>query len=91
LKHVGVTCVLAESIARIFYRNAITIGLPVLECPDGSTKVAGGDELIVDLKAGTVENTAKTLVLRVIPLPEFMMEVLEDGGLIEHLKGRNRK
>ena len=91
LKHAGVKCVLAESIARIFYRNAITIGLPVLECPEGAKKVEGGDELVVDLKAGKVENITKTLVLRVIPLPGFMMEILEDGGLIEHLKGRSRK
>jgi len=88
LKHAGVKCVLAESFARIFYRNAITIGLPVLECPEVSSKVAGGDELIVNLGAGEVKNKSKNLVLQATKLPEFIMEILNDGGLIEHLRKR---
>ncbi len=88
LKHAGVRCVLAESFARIFYRNAITIGLPVLECPGVSSKVDGGDELVVDLRAGEVENKSKNLALQATQLPEFIMEILDDGGLIEHLRRR---
>jgi len=90
LKHAGVKCVLAESFARIFYRNAITIGLPVLECPEVSSKVEEGDELTVDLRAGKVENKPKNLVLQATQLPEFIMEIFDDGGLIEHLRRRIR-
>jgi len=88
LKYAGVKCVLAKSFARIFYRNAITIGLPVLECPGISSKVEEGDELTVDLRAGKVENKSKNLVLQATQLPEFVMEILGDGGLIEHLRRR---
>lgn len=90
LKHAGVKCVLAEFFARIFYRNAITIGLPVLECPGVSSKVEEGDELAVNLRAGKVENKSKNLVLQATQLPEFIMEILDDGGLIEHLRRRFR-
>jgi len=88
LKHAGIECVLAESFARIFYRNAITIGLPVLECSGISSKVEEGDELGVDLRAGEVENKSKNLVLQATQLPEFIVEILDDGGLIEHLRRR---
>jgi len=88
LKHAGIKCVLAESFARIFYRNAITIGLPVLECSGISSKVEEGDELVVDLRAGEVENKSKNLVLQATQLPEFIVEILDDGGLIEHLRRR---
>jgi 3-isopropylmalate/(R)-2-methylmalate dehydratase small subunit len=88
LKHAGVECVLAESFARIFYRNAITIGLPVLECPRVSIEVREGDELVVDVKAGEVKNKSKNLTLKATQLPEFIMEILNDGGLIEHLRRR---
>ncbi len=88
LKHAGIKCVLAESFARIFYRNAITIGFPVLECPGISSKVEEGDELVVDLRAGEVENKSKNLVLQATQLPEFIVEILDDGGLIEHLRRR---
>jgi len=90
LKYAGVKCVLAESFARIFYRNAITIGLPVLECPGISSKAEEGDELTVDLRAGKVENKSKSLVLQATQLPEFVMEIFGDGGLIEHLRRRVR-
>ncbi|MDG6223269.1 MAG: 3-isopropylmalate dehydratase small subunit [Candidatus Bathyarchaeota archaeon] len=86
LKYAGVKCVLAESFARIFYRNAITIGLPVLVCKDVSTKVNEGDELTVNLQTGKVENLTNGAVLQATKLPEFIMGILDDGGLIKHLK-----
>ena len=86
LKYSGVKCVLAESFARIFYRNAITIGLPVLVCKDVSTKVNDGDELTVNLQTGKVENLTNGAVLQATKLPEFIMGILNDGGLIQHLK-----
>jgi len=88
LKHAGVKCILAESFARIFYRNAITIGLPVLECPEVSSKVEEGDELVVELKEGKVKNKSNNVTLRATQLPGFIMEILDDGGLIEHLRRR---
>jgi len=86
LKHAGVKCVLAESFARIFYRNAIAIGLPVLECSEVSRRVEEGDELVVELRAGKVKNKSNNLTLRATQLPEFIMEILEDEGLIEYLR-----
>ena len=88
LKFSGVKCVLAESFARIFYRNAITIGLPVLVCNGAQNKVKDGDELVVNLQTGKVEDKTSGSVLQATKLPEFIMEVLDDGGLIEHLKRR---
>jgi 3-isopropylmalate/(R)-2-methylmalate dehydratase small subunit len=88
LKYSGVKCVLAESFARIFYRNSITIGLPVLACPGVSGKVEEGDMLVVDLQSGKVEDRTNGSVLEATRLPEFIMEILEDGGLIEQLKRR---
>jgi len=88
LKYAGVKCVLAESFARIFYRNSITIGLPVLVCPGVSSKVEAGDEVAVNLREGRVEDLTNGSVLNATKLPEFIMSILDDGGLIEHLKRR---
>jgi 3-isopropylmalate/(R)-2-methylmalate dehydratase small subunit len=88
LKYSGVKCVLAESFARIFYRNAITIGLPVLVCTGVSDKVKEGDMLTVDLQTGKVEDKTSGSIMQATMLPEFIMEILENGGLISHLKRR---
>ena len=88
LKYSGVKCVLAESFARIFYRNAITIGLPVLVCPGVSSTIKEGDMVTVDLQSGKVEDQTSGSVLQATRLPEFIMEILENGGLISHLKRR---
>jgi 3-isopropylmalate/(R)-2-methylmalate dehydratase small subunit len=88
LKYSGVKCVLAESFARIFYRNSITIGLPVLACPGVSGRVEEGDMMAVDMQGGRVEDRTSGSVLEATRLPEFIMEILDDGGLIEHLKRR---
>lgn len=86
LKHAGVRCVLAGSFARIFYRNAINIGLPVLESPDISKHVEEGDILSVDLEEGKVANETKNHFIDALKLPDFILEILKDGGLIEHLR-----
>ena len=88
LKYAGVRCVLAESFARIFYRNAINIGLPVLECPGISRKVNPGDNLTVDLAEGKVRNDTKGVTLEALKLPDFLLSIIRDGGLIEHLRRR---
>lgn len=86
LKYAGVMCVLAESFARIFYRNSTNIGLPVLECREISSNVEEGDELVVDLKKGLVQNKSKNSTLHTTQLPGFILEILSDGGLVEHLR-----
>lgn len=91
LKYSGVKCVIAESFARIFFRNAINIGLPVIECKGISAAVDDGDELTVDFEAGTIQNLSKGKSFQVAKLPPFILEILSDGGLIENLRRRMKK
>jgi 3-isopropylmalate/(R)-2-methylmalate dehydratase small subunit len=91
LKYAGVKCVLAESFARIFFRNAINIGLPVIECKGISNEVETGDEIAVDFEAGKIENISKDKKFQVDKLPPFILEILADGGLIENLRRRLNK
>ncbi len=88
LKYAGVQCVLAESFARIFYRNSINIGLPVIEVKGISTATDNGDELSVDLETGKVQDLTKNKSLQGTKLPSFIMEILSDGGLIGNLRKR---
>lgn len=85
LKHSGVDCVLAESFARIFYRNAINIGLPALECPGIHDAVSKGDTVEVDITGGVVRNLDTGVELSFNSLPPFMVEVLNAGGLVPYL------
>jgi 3-isopropylmalate/(R)-2-methylmalate dehydratase small subunit len=91
LKYAGVKCVLAESFARIFFRNAINIGLPVIECKGILGAVETGDELAVDFEVGKVENVSNGKKFQVEKLPPFILEILTDGGLIENLRKRMKK
>jgi 3-isopropylmalate/(R)-2-methylmalate dehydratase small subunit len=91
LKYSGVKCVIAESFARIFFRNAINIGLPVIECKGISTSVKNGDELAVDFEAGKIENLSSGKKFQVDKLPPFILQILADGGLIENLRRRMNK
>jgi 3-isopropylmalate/(R)-2-methylmalate dehydratase small subunit len=97
LKYSGVKCVIAESFARIFFRNSINIGLPVIECKGISEAVKTGDELAVDFEAGKIENLSNGKKYQVNKLPPFILEILADGGLIENLRkkmkvtGKNKK
>jgi 3-isopropylmalate/(R)-2-methylmalate dehydratase small subunit len=84
IKLAGVGAVLARSFARIFYRNAINVGLPVLQCE--TSGIERGDELVVDLTAGEVRDLTKDLVVPFVPLPEVMVTILGDGGLVAHVK-----
>ena len=84
MKIAGVGAVLAKSFARIFYRNAINIGLLAIECDtDG---IDAGDELDLDIKEGILKNLTKGTITTIEPLPDVMIRLLEDGGLIEHIK-----
>ena len=91
LKYAGVKCVVAESFARIFFRNAINIGLPVIECKGISTAVDSGDEVAVDFDSGEIRNISKGKALSGVKLPSFIQQILADGGLIENLQRRMNK
>ncbi|MCW4001162.1 MAG: 3-isopropylmalate dehydratase small subunit [Candidatus Bathyarchaeota archaeon] len=91
LKYSGVKCVIAESFARIFFRNAINIGLPVIECKGISGAVKTGDSLAVDFEAGKIENLSNGKKFQFEKLPPFILEILADGGLIENLRRRMKK
>ena len=86
IKYAGVSCVVAESFARIFYRNSINIGLPILECPEAVQETEAGDELEVDIDKGEVKNLRTGKTYQAAPFPPFMQEIIKDGGLIEHVK-----
>ena len=90
LKYSGVSAVIAESFARIFYRNAANLGLPALECPNVSKEIKTGDTVEVDIEAGKIiVNGEKELEF--VPVPPFMMEILEAGGLREYIKQNRTK
>ena len=85
LKHAGVGAVVAESFARIFYRNSFNVGLPAIECPGISRRTKTGDEIEIDTKAGTITvNGVEKLPIK--PLPEFMVKLLDEGGLVPYLR-----
>ena len=88
IKGTGVACVIASSFARIFYRNAINVGLPILECPEAVEDVRTGDRLRVVLAQGTVENLRSGRSFQAAPFPESMRELIEAGGLVPYVKAR---
>lgn len=84
----GVSCVIAKSFARIFYRNAINLALPVVECPEAVDGSESGDELEVYLESGSIRNLTRGTSFQAKAFPEFMLELLQAGGLIEYTKKR---
>ncbi len=88
IKHAGVSVVVAASFARIFYRNAINTGLPIVVCPDAAREARTGDQLRVDLTAGTVENLSQGKTYKADPFPPFMQELIDRGGLLPYVKSR---
>jgi 3-isopropylmalate/(R)-2-methylmalate dehydratase small subunit len=88
IRAAGIRCVIAESFARIFYRNAINIGLPVLECPEAARDAQAGDELEADLSAGTVRNLRNGKTYTAAPFPPFMRKIIAAGGLVAYTKAK---
>ncbi len=82
IKASGISCVIAETFARIFFRNAINIGLPILECPEAVRGTQAGDELDVDLINGTIHNKTNGKTFQAEPFPPFMRRIIDAGGLI---------
>ncbi|MEE8569978.1 MAG: 3-isopropylmalate dehydratase small subunit [Candidatus Bathyarchaeia archaeon] len=87
LKYAGITCIVADSFARIFYRNAINIGLPLLECDGISAQIHDGDELRVNLEKGLIEDVSQGLRFNAVPIPSFLMAILEKG-LVDYIKSK---
>jgi 3-isopropylmalate/(R)-2-methylmalate dehydratase small subunit len=88
IKASGISVVVASSFARIFYRNAINTGLPIVVCPSAAGEAKSGDTLRVDLVAGTVENLTQGTKHAADPFPPFMQELIDRGGLLEYVKSR---
>ncbi|MFC2066714.1 3-isopropylmalate dehydratase small subunit [Chloroflexota bacterium] len=88
IKAAGISCVIAKSFARIFFRNAINIGLPLLECEEAVDNTEVGNILEVDLSRGEIKNSTKGKTFTAKPYPDFMAELIAAGGLIEHTKER---
>jgi len=88
IKTSGISCVIAKSFARIFFRNAINIGLPLLESPEAVDGTNAGDMLEVDLEKGQIKNLTSSKVFTSKPYPEFMSQLIAAGGLVEHTKLR---
>jgi 3-isopropylmalate/(R)-2-methylmalate dehydratase small subunit len=86
LKFTGIKCIIAKSFARIFYRNAINIGLPIIISQGAYDKFQEKDEIIVDLKKGIVENISKNILIKTKPLPEFILKIVKNNGIINFLQ-----
>ena len=85
IKAAGVSCVIAETFARIFYRNAINIGLPIIECPEAAAGIAAGDEVAVDFDSGVITNKTKGTSFQGQPFPEFMQKIIKAEGLVNYI------
>lgn len=86
IKASGISCIIAASFARIFYRNAINIGLAILECPEASADVKAGDELSVDFDSGVIQNLTTGKQYQAEPFPPFIQEIIQCGGLLNSLQ-----
>ena len=86
IKTCGTGCVIAKSFARIFYRNAINIGMPILECPEAVDEIAAGDEVSVDFSTGEIVNHTSGKTYKAQPFPAFIQNIISAGGLLASLK-----
>ncbi len=87
IKASGISCVIASTFARIFYRNAINIGLAILECDEAAKKISDGDEVSVDFDTGVITNITKDETYQAEPFPEFIKDIISKGGLLNSIKG----
>jgi 3-isopropylmalate/(R)-2-methylmalate dehydratase small subunit len=86
IKASGISCVIAKSFARIFYRNAINIGLPIIECEEASEKIEAGDEVEIDFDSGVITNKTKNETYQGQSFPEFLIKIINSNGLLNSLK-----
>ena len=85
IKASGIDCVIAKTFARIFYRNAINIGLPILECPEASEKIEAGDEVSINFDTGVITNETKGETYQALPFPDFIKDIMAKSGLMKSL------
>ena len=90
LKTAGVSCVIAETFARIFYRNAINIGLPIIECPEAAKAIEAGDEVEIDFDSGKIYDRTKGMEFQGQPFPEFMQKLIAAGGLVKYTNSKRK-
>ena len=90
LKTAGVKCVIAKSFARIFYRNSINIGFPIMECEEAADKIEKGDEVEVDFSTGVITNKTKNETYQSQPFPEFLQKMIDADGLVNYVNSKNR-
>ncbi len=88
IKASGISCVIASTFARIFYRNAINIGLPILECKEAAEDIEDGDELDIDFDTGVITNVTKGRTYKAEPFPDFIKEIISAGGLLNSIKNK---
>ncbi len=86
IKASGVSCVIAKTFARIFYRNAINIGLPIIECPEAADGISSGDEVSIDFDSGIITNKTKNETYQGTAFPEFLINIINSNGLLNSLK-----
>lgn len=91
IKASGISCVIAVDFARIFYRNSINIGLPILECPQASAAIANGDTVSIDFDTGTITDETTGEVFHAEPFPPFIQEIIRGGGLMRSLRAKQAK
>ena len=89
IKAAGVSCVIAETFARIFYRNAINIGLPIIECPEAAREIQAGDEVKIDFDSGTIYDVTRNTSYRGQAFPPFMQKIISAGGLVNYINEEN--
>ena len=90
IKCSGISCVIADTFARIFYRNAINIGLPIIECKEAAESIEAGDEVEVDFDTGVIVNKTKNQSFQGEAFPEFMQNIINAGGLINYVNNKNK-
>ena len=88
IKACGVKCVIAASFARIFYRNAINIGFPIMECPQAAAEIQAGDQVSVDFQSGVIVDETSGKQYQAAPFPAFVNGIIDNGGLLKSLKAR---
>ena len=88
IKAAGVSCVIAETFARIFYRNAINIGLPIIECKEASEKIQAGDQVEIDFDSGVIRNITKNETYQGQAFPEFMQKIIKAEGLMNYINAK---
>jgi 3-isopropylmalate/(R)-2-methylmalate dehydratase small subunit len=91
IKHAGISCVIAESFARIFYRNAINIGLPIFESKEASQKIMQGNEVEINAAVGEIRNLSTGQSFKAAPMPPFIQKIIKLGGLMEYVKQEAKK